>query len=173
MVVMLSAAGCRHAPPDTGASSFVVVEARRVAPDKVIVGEVGEPSPAKYSEDFRQAVPLKATVVLPVYPAKALKAKVGRATVGVQVTVDTAGRVTDIGPSLLTYNTPGPYAEDFHEAVRVAVRQWRFAPAEILQMETAKSGEFTYQRIARSTKTETKLDLAFTFTANGGVETWK
>ncbi|WP_091060037.1 hypothetical protein [Opitutus sp. GAS368] len=173
-VVLLSAAGCRHVPPpDTGASSFVVVEAQRVASDKVIVGDVGEPSAAKYSEDFRQAVPLKATVVLPVYPAKALKAKAGRATVGVQVTVDTAGRVTDIGPSLLTYNTPGPYAEDFHEAVRVAVRQWRFAPAEILQMETARSGDFTYQRIARSTKTETKLDLAFTFTASGGVETWK
>jgi hypothetical protein len=173
-LVILLLAGCRHAlPADIGASSFTVVDAQRTASasNQVIVGEVGEPSPAKYTEDFRQAVPLKTTVVLPVYPAKALRAKAGRVTVGVQVTVDTAGRVTDIGPSLLTYNTPGPYAEDFLEAVNVAVRQWRFQPAEVLQMETVKSGDFAYQRIARTTKTETKLDLAFTFTATGQVET--
>jgi hypothetical protein len=156
-------------------SSFTVVEVQRKASasDQVIVGEVGESSSAKYSEDFRQAVPLKASVVLPVYPPRALEAKAGRATVGVQVMVDTAGLVTDIGPSLLTYNTPGTYAEDFLEAVKVAVRQWRFSPAEILQMETAKSGDYTYQRIARSTKTETKLDLSFTFTATGTVERGK
>lgn len=149
----------------------MVLEAPRTAAasDQVIVGDVGEPSAAKYTEDFKQAVPLKKTVVLPVYPPKALLAKAGRATVGVQVTVDKEGRVTDIGTSLLTYNTPGLFAGDFLEAVKAAVRQWQFSPAEVLQMETAKSGDFTYQRIARTTKTETKLDLAFTFTATGQV----
>lgn len=171
LLFVLLVQGCRHAPPDTGASSFTVVEAQRTASSQVIVGDVGEPSAAKYAEDFRQAVPMKKTVVLPVYPARALQAKAGRATVGVQVTVDPAGQVTDIGSSLLTYNPPGPFAEDFLEAVKAAVRQWRFFPAEVLQMETAKSGDFTYQRIARRTKTETKLDLSFTFTATGGVET--
>jgi outer membrane biosynthesis protein TonB len=172
---LLPFAACRHAPPHTGASAFAVVETPRTATPscQVIVGDVGEPSSAKYMDDFRQAVPLKATVVLPVYPAKALKAKAGRATVGVQVAVDSAGNVTDIGPSLLTYSTPGPFAEDFLEAVKVAVRQWRFRPAEIIQMETATSGGFTYQRIARTTKTETKLDMAFTFTATGTVEAGK
>ena len=171
-VILLAVVGCRHAPPEppgTGASSFKVVEAQRNSPSQVIAGEVGEPSAAKYSEDFTQARPTP-PFVLPAYPPKALKAKAGRVTIGVQVSIDAAGRVTDIGPSLLTFDTPGPFAADFIEAAKAAVRQWRFRPAEVLQMETANSGDFSYQRIARSTKTETKLDLAFTFTASGGVE---
>ncbi len=175
-LILAVATGFRYVPsepPATGASSFTLVDAGRAAQaDKVVVGEVGEPGPAKYTEDFTQARPLP-PFVLPVYPPKALKAKAGRATVGVQVTVDAAGRVTDIGPSLLTFDTSGPFAADFLEAVQTAVRQWRFRPAETVQMELVQSGGFSYRRIVRTTATDTKLDLAFTFTASGGVETTK
>src|SRR4051794_15904877 len=83
--------GCRHGSPtsaETGASSYTVVEARRSEPaPQVIVGEVGEPSAAKYYEEFQQALPLK-PLGLPVYPTRALRAKAGLATVGVNVKVD-------------------------------------------------------------------------------------
>lgn len=171
---LLALAGCRHAPaesPATGASSFTFVEAgRAAAADQVIVGDVGEPSAAKYSENYSPAFPLK-PMVLPVYPPRALAARAGAATVGVRLKLDAAGRVTEVGPSLLVYSTPGPFSEDFLEAVKVAVLQWRFRPATIEQIERVQTPEVTYNRIARSETVEAQVDLAFNFTATGGVET--
>jgi hypothetical protein len=162
-------AGCRHATPDVGASAFTVVESGRTATDaKVIVGDVGEPKPMPYSQDYRPASPLK-NQPLPVYPERALRARAGAATVGVRVTVDATGKATEIGPSLLVYNTPGPFADDFLTAVTTTVRLWRFQPAEILSMEHVESPTASYNRIARTEKTEAQIDLAFTFTSRGGV----
>ena len=176
LVLLTAVGGCRHAPEassDTGASSFTVVEARRVpTSEKVIVGDVGEPSAARYDQDYRPAVPRK-NQPLPVYPPRALKAKAGAATVGVRVQVGADGRVMDIGPSLLVFTTPGPFAEDFLEAVKATVRQWQFHPAEIFHMEHVEAPGVSYNRVDRSEKTEAQLDLAFTFTATGGVTAGK
>jgi outer membrane biosynthesis protein TonB len=175
LFVALALTGCRHGTtrsPATGASSFTFVEAGKTAADQVIVGDVGEPSEAKYSENYSPAFPLK-PMVLPVYPPRALAAKAGAATVGVRLKVDAAGRVAEVGPSLLVYSTPGPFADDFLEAVKIAVKQWRFRPATIEQIERVQTPEVTYNRIVRSEKTESQFDLAFNFTATGGVETGK
>jgi len=165
-------AGCRHAPQaaDTGASSFTVVQAGRAAESKVIVGKVDEEDirPAAHDTDYRAAVPMK-NQPLPVYPTRALKAKAGAATVGVKVTVDAEGKVTDVGPSLLVFNTPGPYAEDFMAAVKQAVGQWRFHPAQIFYLERVEAPGVSYNRVSRSEKVEAQVDLAFSFTASGGV----
>ncbi len=173
LLCLLLLIGCGHTGTEsagTGVSSFTIIEAGRAATDsKIIVGDVGEPSPGKYNQDYNPAAPLKGQP-LPVYPARALKAKAGAATVGVRVTVDKAGRVTEIGPSLLVFNTPGPWAEDFLEAVKEAVRQWKFRPAEILQVERAEAPGLSYNRIARREPVESQIDLAFTFTATGGVQ---
>ncbi len=167
---------CRHTPaepPATGSSSFTFVESGRAeAADKVIVGDVGEPSAAKYSENYSPAFPLK-PMGLPVYPPRALAAKAGAATVGVRVKVDAAGRVSEVGPSLLVYSTPGPFAEDFQAAVQAAVMQWRFRPAAIEKIEFVQAPTVSYSRVLSTQKVEAQLDVAFNFTATGGVETGK
>jgi hypothetical protein len=127
-----------------------------------------EPSTAKYHQDYKPAMPRK-DQPLPVYPAQALKVKAGAATVGVRVLVDADGKPADIGPSLLVFNTPGPFAEEFLEAVKAAVGRWRFHPAEILYLERVEAPGVSYNRVSRSEKTEAQLDLVFTFTATGGV----
>lgn len=179
-VVLLGLVGCRHRsiePTGIGASSFAIVSMQPTASDKVAVGEAvdaGEPGASKvsYVEEFVQARPLP-PIMQPVYPPQALKAKAGRAVVGVRVMVDEKGRVTDIGPSLLTFSTFGPYAGAFRGAVESAVWQWRFAPAELLQVERVQKDGSAYQRVIRRQAVSTQIDLAFTFTESGGVEAGK
>lgn len=169
--MLLALAGCRHsATEEAGTSSFTVVQAGQAAESKVIVGKVdeGDIKPAAYDRDYRAAVPIR-NQPLPVYPAQALKAKAGAATAGVRVTIDATGKVTDIGPSLLIFSTPGPYAQDFMAAVKAAVVGWRFHPAEIFYLERVEAPGVSYNRVTRSEKVEAQLDLAFSFTASGGV----
>jgi len=109
---------------------------------------------------------------MPVYPAKALKAKAGRNLVGVHIIVDTEGSVREIRMSMLVFSTPGPFAEDFRDAVELAVRQWRFTPArsESLEIVHDRNGEATEMRVTGSENVETEFDLAFTFQPNGTVQ---
>ncbi len=110
-------------------------------------------------------------LVMPVYPPAALAAKAGAATIGVRVTIDTHGAVADIRPSLLVVNVaPSVFAAAFREAVEVAVRQWRFAPARVHYLERVTESEFTYERVTRTEMIEAEFDLAFTFTPSGRVE---
>jgi len=168
--LILAAAGCRHVPqdpPSVGRSSFAFVEALPAASPKNAV--VREGKAARTPDDFREATPIY-PLLNPVYPAKALSKQGGLATVGVRVTVDAGGRVTDVGPSMLVFSTPGPIADDFMAAVRVAVLQWRFRPAETEQIEWVRPpGMEPYSRVLSTEKTETHFDLAFTFTATGKV----
>lgn len=155
-------------PPSTGGSSFVFVE-EPAAPLPPPSAAVAQAKPRETSENFCEAVPIY-PLVKPIYPAKALNQKAGWAVVGVRITVGIDGRVMDVGPSLLTVSTPGPFADDFFEAVRVAVQQWRFEPAEIEHyrwLEAVSASQS--KRIRTAEKTETYFDLTFTFTATGSV----
>ena len=51
------------------------------------------------------------------------------------MTVDASGHVAEVRPSILTFSTPGPFAEEFRSAVEAALRQWRFVPAEVQETE--------------------------------------
>jgi hypothetical protein len=108
-------------------------------------------------------------LVLPIYPKAALAAKAGVATVGVKITVDANGRVSDVGPSLVAFSTPGPHATEFREAVEAAVAQWKFVPAEIRHLVPMKGGEKEFWAVTRTDKTEWTCDVVFTFNADGGV----
>ena len=161
---VLLAGGCRHiSPPDTGRSAVRFVEPPPAPPPK--------PSPVATTEPVNHSQYREASLIepaaLPVYPLRALAAKAGMAIVGVNITVDATGRVTDIRQSLLTFTTPGRFSEDFREAVEVALHQWRFHPARIEQIEVVLSPGFTYQRVTRSDNTETNFELSFTFNSDG------
>jgi len=161
--------GCRHVPSSeagSGHSSFRFVDAP-VGPPPATNAEVTQPT--NHSQ-WREAT-LKEPFILPVYPAAALRAKAGRNLVGVHIVVDPAGRVSDIRMSMRVFSTPGPFAENFRDAVELAVRQWRFNPARAESYEIIHDGEATSMRMTGSEYVETEFDLAFTFQADGTVQT--
>jgi hypothetical protein len=171
LALLLAMSGCRHVPADTGVSSFEVV---KPPPPRVTV-ETPDQKPVAASNmiDFREAEPIR-PLVMPVYPAAALKAKAGRAQVGVRVNVEASGRVGDIAASMLAASTPGPFAPAFRDAVEAAVRQWRFRPAQIIEQEEAPlPGGGSYKRVTHRESTEAQFDLVFTFTETGKVEAGK
>ncbi len=166
-LMLLGATGCRHVPEPaaTGRSSFAFVDASNAAASSATATPV-EPKSGDY---FTEARPTQ-ILATPVYPPKALTARLGMTTVGVRVTVDKTGRVSDIGPSLLAVSIPTKFHAEFQEAVRAAVTQWRFFPAQTFHVEVTRdaAGELQISETKRE-NAETYLDLAFTFTASGAV----
>jgi TonB family protein len=143
-------------------------------PPTVVAGSVSAtPVESADRREYQEAA-LAMKPVLPVYPPRALAGRAGAAHVGVRLTIDEKGRVTDVSPSLLAVTiAPPQYTEDFRQAVETAVRQWKFQPARIEYVETVSEHGITYERLKRVEKLETTLDLAFDFTTNGGVQAAK
>jgi TonB family protein len=166
-LMLLVAAACHHAsePTATGRSSFAFVDASNAAASSATATAV-EPKSGDYFTEAR-STQILATAI---YPAKALAAKLGMTTVGVRVTIDKNGRVSDIGPSLLAVSIPTKFDADFQEAVRAAVVQWRFFPAQTFHVDVTRdaTGELQISETKRE-NAETYFDLAFTFTASGAV----
>lgn len=172
-LLSLGLAGCRHAPVAlddklSGRSSFAFVDPP-VGPPPASNEKTTELADASnyYEAQLQEPAPL------PVYPAPALKARARLSTIGVHITVDASGRVSDIRSSMLVFNTPGPFAEQFRDAVEHAVRQWRFTPARSEHYEIVHEGSATYSRLKSRENVDTEFDLSFTFTADGRVETGK
>ncbi len=169
-LVALVVAGCHHAPVVlnedlAGRSSFAFVDPPVRPP-----AEVKSDGPALLKQSNFHEAQLQEPAPMPVYPAKALKAKARLTTIGVHITVDPTGRVSDIRSSMLVFNTPGPFADDFREAVETAVRQWRFNPAQADEYEIVHEGAATFNRLTHSEKVETEFALSFTFKADGTVK---
>ena len=170
-LLALTLVSCRHVPTpaeSTGHSSYAFIDPP-VGPPPASSAEKVEPSDRS---QWREAT-VKDPVVMPAYPKKALKRKAGRSTVGVHILVDVSGRVAEVRPSLLVFNTPGPFAEEFRDAVELALRQWQFTPARAEHYEIVHEGDTTYSRVTRTEMVETEFDLAFTFTEDGRVEQGK
>ena len=91
--------------------------------------------------------------------------------VGIQVTVDSSGRVARIGSSVRAISTPGRMSAEFLAVVESAVEQWRFVPAEVRRLKpvTGKEGKEDYWLVTRADKTDYSFDVVFTFTATGEV----
>ncbi len=165
---LLVFAGCKHAPAPaegTGHSSFAFVDPT-VRPPPASSAEKVEPS---NRSQWIEATP-KYPVAMPIYPKQALKGKAGRSTVGVHILIDTNGHVAEIRPSMLVFNTPGPFADDFRESVELALRQWQFTPARAEYYDIIHEGDTTYTKVTHTETVETEFDLSFTFTEDGKVE---
>ena len=155
-------AACRtppHATP-TGTSTFRYYAPPAAAPS----GAKSTVTAALERFDYRDAQAIE-PLVMPVFPQHALAAKAGTVTVGVHVTIDRDGHVSDIRPSIWIFSTPAPFKEEFRVAVEAAVRQWRFVPAEERRMESFQENGLAGERVTQSEPMEAEFDLAFDFTA--------
>ena len=164
------APGCRHAAKtdvDEGQSSF-----RFVTPPAPASSNKPKPPPTAEAPPRVTVVPAEPIepLAVPVYPKLPAGVRPALATIGVRITIDTQGRVSDIGPSLLSFSTPGPATAALREAVEKAVAKWRFTPAEIHHVEPMRGPERSeYLLMKSSEKTEWNFDVAFTFTSTGEV----
>ena len=166
VMALAAAAGCHQVPESkaSGRSGFRFVQPPPAAPS------TGHPDAAPEPVqrfDYREAQ-LIDPVIMPVYPARALAAKAGAATVGVHISVDELGTITDIRASLWVVSLPGPFSEDFRAAVDAAVRQWRFVPAETIEYEKGEQDGRPSTRVGKREKVTTEFDLAFDFAPEGG-----
>jgi outer membrane biosynthesis protein TonB len=170
LVLVAMGTACRHVPKEetAGSSAFAFVEQPVGPPAKSDGKEVELVERAQYRE-----AQLQEPAALPVYPKQARKAGALLTTIGVRITVDTQGRVSDVRPSILVFNTPGPFVDDFREAVETAVRQWQFRPGRVEYYEIVSKDGFTYTRVTRMEDIESEFDLSFTFDPTGKVKAGK
>ena len=163
-------AGCRHAAaspsPGEGTSTHRFLEPPP-PPEKKAPGTPVAKLPTEQILNPRPILPLAE----PLYPAAALVAHAGLATVAVRVTIDTNGRVSDIRESLLNLSMPSPVAAEFRAAVDAAVRQWRFRPGEMIHLELVQHPDGDFPRLKSRENVEWAFDVEFTFRAGGDVLT--
>jgi hypothetical protein len=153
------ASGCQHAPTGTAAFSFV---------------DPGhDPAPAVDASAYRitrgtsvfvRAKPI-APLAAPVYPPTALAAHAGMVVVHVTVTVETDGLISDIAPNRMAVDVPSRFDRDFQEAIRAALVQWRFEPAQVARLDPGPGGGAPI--VVDSKDVEGRLGIAFTFASSG------
>ena len=166
LFLMLSSCRQMTEKSTDGRSSFTFVEP---LPVKTGEARVAEPSNEPIIvERFAEAEPIE-PLVPAVYPRIARRPP-APVTVGVEITVDPKGNVTDVGPSLQEIPITVLSDDQFYHAVREAVKQWRFRPAQRYRMRVprvSEGGGAPYE-ISRET-VECKFILRFTFTPTGAV----
>jgi outer membrane biosynthesis protein TonB len=149
-------------PRVEGTSSIKFVQPPPPSPAK----DRGVAVRAERNQEVYSADPIL-PLATPVYPVAALKAGAGEVIVGVRITVDADGRVSDVGTSLAALSTPSPFAAEFRAAVEVAVAQWRFRPGEVRHLETVHGPDGDYQRMTSRENVAGTFDVEFTFNATG------
>ena len=164
----LAFTACQHAEKSPGnpqASFRFVLPPTLGAP----APENATAAPAPPTERVIPAEPIL-PLAPPVYPNIPRSERPATASVGVRITIDSTGRVTEVGLSLYAFSTPGPHAADFRVAAEAAVARWRFNPAEIIHYEPLKGPNgAAYVRATGSEAIEWSYDVAFTFNASGDV----
>lgn len=103
----------------------------------------------------------------PAYPADALAAQAGKCVVFVTITIDARGTVTEVSPTWQRLSIPNRFSDEFLDAVKVAVRSWRFKPARIVYWEKTGNDDLKYL----GTETiSARTDVKLTFEALGKVQ---
>jgi len=157
LVVLVFLSACAGTP-DMGTSSIEMLapiaspQAKTDAVSDVVVVDIPPTS--------------KGELARPVYPQAALAAHAGECVVNVTITIDTNGLVTEVTPSWQRLNVPGPYYGQFLDAVRAAVRTWRFEPARNVYWKKNGDADLTYMK---AEILQAQTDVRFTFEPSGRV----
>lgn len=103
--------------------------------------------------------------VHPVYPERALAAGVGSIILVVRIRVSPDGTITDL--MLSPGSKPGPFSEDFLQAVETAVKKWKFTRPERWQLEEGRDvngdGKIDYQKVLSIVPVSATGDVEFSF----------
>jgi hypothetical protein len=141
--------------------------------------EMLEPiSPPTPSSDAKGEASVGSTIVNPIppsvvgslakpeYPPSALAAHAGECVVFVTITIGPSGTVSEVVPSWQRVNIPNRFSGQYLDAIRQAVRSWRFEPARDVYWEKDAGGDLKY---VRTETVPAKVDIKFTFDPSGAV----
>ena len=103
----------------------------------------------------------------PRFPSGAIKKPNSPVTIVVRVAVDAEGKASVAGKSIADFSLPTPFTGACEEAIREAVAQWKFEPAQLAVLEPQSDGQ---PLLVSSSATETTFEIAFTFTPSGHVD---
>lgn len=158
-------AGCQHAS-NTGRSSFTFVDQVGAPPAAPV-----DASKMKIVESMSVVIPPKpaGSLVLPTYPAAALKAHLQDIHLAVSLSIDESGRVTDVQPSIARVPYTTAFQEQFFAAARKAVQEWRFEPGKLARIEPQADGR---PLVTGTETTASTLTVAFTFSSTGNVTSY-
>lgn len=168
-LALAGGAGCQQtrapaAPEGTSSFRFVEPPAVAVSGEARMAAEVREPV-----DVLEPAQPIQ-PLAEPVYPVAVRGKQAIPVTIGVRLVIAADGTVSDVRGSPLVFSTPAPLAGEFRSAVEAAVAQWRFLPAELRRMVARQGGpQGWYWHVMRVEKTESTVDVQFTFSATGQV----
>lgn len=102
----------------------------------------------------------------PVYPPEALAARSGIFTAYVTLTVNEAGRVVDVHPSVVRLHLPNDFAAAFYRAIEVAISTWEFEPARYVYWRRVPNED---DRYLRADPVKQTMEVRFVFTETGTV----
>jgi hypothetical protein len=162
-----------------GASLVSFLESGCIADRGVSTIEMLEPiAPTTPTSDAKGEVSAGSTIINPIppsvigtlakpeYPAAALAAHAGECVVFVTVTIGPSGTVSEVAPSWQRVNIPNRFSEQYLDAIRKAVRSWRFEPARDVYWEKDSGGDLKY---VRTDTVPARIDIKFTFDSKGAV----
>ena len=163
----MSIAGCRTVEPPP-------------APEYVRTGEVGmeivPPPPGaahmQLPQSQRFVFPnLEAPVVMPVYPASLLRARLAPVLLCVEADIGADGRVMAARSRVDAGCANGPVRQEFVSAVTEAVLQWIFAPALLCKAPDTRFDDPCLHPQMTESPTSVRLSYAFRFSQNAGKPT--
>jgi hypothetical protein len=85
-----------------------------------------------------------------------------------RVQIDHEGRVTAIERSVADFSMPTRFSAACLRSIEVAVAQWRFHPAQLAHVDVRDDRP---TRVTSTQKTDTVVDIAFTFSPSSRVQT--
>jgi hypothetical protein len=155
-------ASCRTPPTPRGSSSFTPVD------------DLGAPAiPADASKlkistamSIRVAPKPIPPLALPLYPHAAISANLRDIQLAAKLTINEAGQVADVAPSLARLPYTNAFHDAFFAAIDSAVRTWHFEPGQLAHVFPMDDGS---PMIDRSEPEVSTIILVFTFSQTGRV----
>jgi hypothetical protein len=164
IVLLPFSAGCQHLAPPTTLFGFVDPAHHR--------GPTIDASKYKITEEagaYVDAKPIE-PLVSPKYPPIELGAQKWPVTMTVTIKVGTDGIASYVGPSMAAVSMPTQFDQQFLEAIKASLSQWRFEPAHLIRLAPRQNEP---PIIVDLTDVDTTLDVAFTFSPGGTVTSSK
>jgi hypothetical protein len=152
--------GCRHS---AHSATFEFVDPTRV---QMPATDASQLRIERSRTIFVDAVTVE-PLALPVWPEIESSLPSQPLVFKVRILVGENGRVQGVKKSIADFSLPSHVSSRCFEAIRVAVDQWRFEPAQLMVLEPQEDGR---PLVVSSSPESTSFEVAFSFSSTGKVD---
>jgi len=161
----ISVRGVAPAAPSTGAVALR------------LVADPGTPGVELAPDENYVPPQLLSSNPAPVYPPDLVPLHLKHHTVGLRITFNETGRVSDVGESPVAGSTGGQYQAAFTAAALQALEQWRCWPPEVRKFRPGPDGDGDgkpdFQIVVKRKVLRAYFDVSITFEVVDGLPTVK